>query len=281
MRLSLSLWKATGNLKYLSMAECTIFNELAISQFANGDFAYRVYNETGRPEAGAVRAWYCCTLHGLRAFPEIHSNVFRAKDATLYYDLPFDGRIETPAQSAVAESSLAKDGAVRIAIKSAGKSASSILIRKPEWAESLDVRLNGAKCELELEKQYAVIKRTWKTGDVLELKYGMQLRSVPSGQNRVAYFYGPWLLGAAASDNFGYFNQLTTDNRLVGVGKSVSSPQKQPVRPFAVPIAATEFRYSPAEYEDQPGTVQLRAIAEQTGQPVTSWELRFLVKNQA
>ena len=145
----------------------------------------------------------------------------------------------------------------------------------------MDVRLNGAKCELELEKQYAVIKRTWKTGDVLELKYGMQLRSVPSGQNRVAYFYGPWLLGAAASDNFGYFNQLTTDNRLVGVGKSVSSPQKQPVRPFAVPIAATEFRYSPAEYEDQPGTVQLRAIAEQTGQPATSWELRFLVKNQA
>ena len=280
VRLSLLLWKATGNLKYLSMAECTIFNELAFSQFATGDFAHRVYTETGRPAEGAARAWWCCTLHGLRAFPEIHGSVFRAQDDALYYDLPFDGRIEPPAQSAVAESSLAEHGTVRIMIKPAGKSASSFLIRKPEWAGSLDVRLNGAKCELPLENQYAVIKRTWAAGDVLELKYGMQLRSVPSGQGRVVYFYGPWLLGAAASDNFAYFNELTTENRLVGVGKPAPSARRQPVRPFAVPIAATEFRYSPAEYEDQPGPVQLRAIAEQTGQPATSWELRFLVKDQ-
>jgi len=43
-----------------------------------------------------------------------------------------------------------------------------------------------------------------------------------------------------------------------------------------VPVAATRFGYIPAEFPDQPGTVTLRALAEQTGQPTTSWEIRFL-----
>jgi hypothetical protein len=47
-----------------------------------------------------------------------------------------------------------------------------------------------------------------------------------------------------------------------------------------VPIAATAVAYVPAEYPDQPGSVVLRAVAEQTGQESTGWELRFLGPEQ-
>ncbi len=106
----------------------------------------------------------------------------------------------------------------------------------------------------------------------------MKLRSVPSGNDRVAYWFGPWLLGAPAADNPGYFNELTTENRLVAGKESPLPAGKLTARRFSVPIAATVILVIPAEYPDQPSTVVLRAVAEQAGIATTSWELRFLTK---
>jgi hypothetical protein len=60
-----------------------------------------------------VRAWWCCTLHGLRCFPDIHTSAFGALDGGLSYDLPIDGRIETSNLSAEVTSSLADNGSIR------------------------------------------------------------------------------------------------------------------------------------------------------------------------
>ncbi|MFZ0747393.1 MAG: beta-L-arabinofuranosidase domain-containing protein, partial [Terracidiphilus sp.] len=198
VRLNLALWKATGNEKYLAMAERAVFNELAFNQFSTGDFGHRVFTETGLPAAGAVRAWWCCTLHGLRCFPDVQTSAFRILNKGLYYDLPIDGRMETAALSAVAESSLARNGTVQITITAAGNAPATLAIRKPGWAESVNIALKGPGRLLPLENGYAGAERTWAAGDVIEAKYNMKLNSEPSGNNRVAYSYGPWLLGVAA-----------------------------------------------------------------------------------
>lgn len=276
VRLSLSLWKATGKAKYLAMAERTVFNDFAFNQFVTGDFGHRLYSETGLPANGSARAWWCCTLHGLRCFPDIHRSAFRSQDGGLCFDLPVDSRMETATLSAVATSSLGHDGTIKITISSAGEAPASLRIRKPEWAQMLDLRLNGSAIQAAAESGYADIHRRWQSGDVLTVKYGMQLRSEPSGKGRTAYSYGPWLLGAPESDNPFYFNELTGDNRLLAATEQSSSTTKQAVRPFAVPIAARTFQYAPAEFPDQTATVRLRAIAEQPGQSTTAWELRFL-----
>jgi DUF1680 family protein len=276
VRLNLALWKATGEAKYLSMAERAIFNELAFNQFATGDFGHRVYTETGLPAAGAVRAWWCCTLHGLRCFPDVQRSAFRVETGGVFLDLPIDGRVETAALSAVAESMLAQNGTVEIRITRASREPVALGIRKPDWADSVVIRLNGSEHELPLKNGYLDIERTWATGDRIEIQYRMQHRSVPCGSGRFAYFYGPWLLGASASENPDYFNELTIDNILFRPGNAPLPGEERAAQPFLVPIAATAFRYAPAEYPDQPGTVVLRAIAEQAGQATTSWELRLL-----
>jgi hypothetical protein len=84
---------------------------------------------------------------------------------------------------------------------------------------------------------------------------------------------------APESDNPFYFNELTSDNRMLEVTKKSSSSAEQPVRPFAVPVAETTFRYVPAEFPDQTATVRLRAIAEQSGESTTAWEIRFRTAN--
>jgi DUF1680 family protein len=277
VRLNLALWRATKNSKYLAMAERAIFNELAFNQYATGDFGHRVYTDTGLPAGGAVRAWWCCTLHGLRCFPDIHTNVFRSEPRGLSYDLPLDGRIETDSLAAVAESSLAEDETVRIRITESGSQPATLNIRKPEWADRIEIANSGArKSESREGVQYLSLDRIWKTGDVVHVQYAMQLKSTPSGESRVAYWYGPWLLGVAASDNPHYFNELTAENKLLSDGEPASGSHEQQAGLFSVPAAATTFRYAQAEYPDQPATVTLRAIAEQTGQPTTSWELGLL-----
>ncbi len=276
VRLNLALWQATGKAQYVDMAERAIFNELAFNQFATGDFGHRVYTETGLPAGGAARAWWCCTLHGLRCFPVVQQSAFRSRDGELFLDLPVDGRVKNAALSAVAASSLALDGTMRITITAAGEKPVTLAIRKPQWAAAVKLQLNGNAAESSLENGYLIMRRSWAAGDVVRLQYEMPLRSEPQEDSRVVYSIGPWLLGAAASDNPAYFNELTVRNRLLDAGKADPAAQQRSAQRFRVPVAAATFRYAQAEYPDQPGIVTLRALAEQTAQPTTSWELKLL-----
>lgn len=147
VRLSLALWKATGKQDYLSAAEKAIFNELGFNQFATGDFGHRLYTDTGLPGSGAARAWWCCTLHGLRCFPDIHEGVFSSEDGVVKYDLPLDGRIETAEFSAIAQSSIAKDGSARIKVTAGGKKPMAFAIRIPNGVEEMQCRLNGTELQ--------------------------------------------------------------------------------------------------------------------------------------
>ena len=279
VRLNLSLWRATRKEKYLAMAERAIFNEFAFNQFATGDFGHRVYTETGLPAAGAVRAWWCCTLHGLRCFPDIHESAFHQKDGKLWLDLPIDGRAESPGLSLVSESSLAQAGTVRVRITHCGQESVFLGIRKPAWANDWEVTINGKSHAGFLEQPYVSFSRVWTAGDVVEVRFAMKLRSETNPTGRETFWFGPWLLGASATADPAYFNEMTAENQFLP-GEPVREGKGTSAVPFSVPIAATEMRYAPAEYPDQPGTVTLRPIAEQTGEPSTSWEVRFLTRKR-
>lgn len=274
VRFNLQLWKATNKSQYLDLAERAIFNELAFNQFATGDFGHRVYTDTGLPAAGAARAWWCCTLHGLRCFPDIRENAFRVTNSGLSYEIPVDGVIQSPTLSAEAESDLSKTGTARIRITHAGKEKVRLAIRKPAWAESVHLNRGGPDSVSQLESGYVGAEEVWTAGEVIEVKYDIKPRSEQTSNDRQVFWFGPWLLGAPAAANPAYFNELTTQNRLLSAPAPVRDPGSK--RLFSVPIAAMEAQYSQAEYPDQPAHVTLRALAEQTSQPTTSWELRLL-----
>jgi DUF1680 family protein len=278
VRLNLALARATGDGKYSAAAERAIFNELAFNQFETGDFGHRVYTDTGLPAAGAARAWWCCTLHGFRCFPDIHQSAFHAANRGIRYEIPVNGTIETAAISAIAESSLAQNGTVHLKITKASNEKIRLAVRKPAWAESLQLQFKESGSTSSSDPGYVSAEKVWTAGELVEVKYQMKLRSERSGNDREVFWYGPWLLGASAADNPAYFNELTTENRFLGDVKPAELGQRQGARVFSIPFAAAQTDYLPAEYEDQPARVTLRAIAEQTGQPTTSWELRFLTR---
>ena len=275
VRFNLQLWTATANPKYLSLAEKATFNEFSFNQFSSGDYGHRELSDTGFQGDGAVRAWWCCTLHGLRCFPDLQTAAFRNDDRGISYDLPIDGWLETSQLSAKATSSLAQNGVITITISCREQTPGKLRIRKPDWPTALTIKINNAPAQRALEGEYAILDRTWRSGDSVSVAYDMAFHSEPNGEGRVAFFHGPWLLGASAADNPEYFSDLTRDNRCLPASNHPISGAQNPPRAFTVPIAATRLRYIPAEFPESQESVILRAVAEQTGQLPTSWELRF------
>jgi len=264
LRLNLQLWRATGDAKYLDVAERTIFNEFGMNQFATGDFGHGVLDEHGVPRLMEVRAWWCCTLHGMRAFPDVARNIFREHGGDVLYDLPLDGSISGGDFELRAASALATDGSVSLEVHKGG--GQGLRVRQPGWAEDVAIRRNGS---LIPGNRLAGVK----TGDTVTVKYAMKLREEKPEGGRQAFWYGPWLLGAAAEVNPGYFNELYSLNELQG-----SSLRQAPMAagsPFDVPLAAMKGNYIPAEFPDQPQQVELRAIAEQTAMRSTPWQMVF------
>ena len=98
-------------------------------------------------------------------------------------------------------------------------------IRHPFWADVLRVKVNGELIsDSTSPSSYCQIKRTWKSGDKVEVTFPMALRTeaMPDNPNRIAVFYGPTLLAAdlGAVENPqasqpGFVPVLLTDGRPV------------------------------------------------------------------
>jgi DUF1680 family protein len=247
-----------------------------MNQFASGDFGHAVLYEDFTPEMVEVRAWWCCTLHGLRAFPDVHDNVFRQEADKVFYDLPLDGKWKSQNAIIEAQSNLATDGKIRLAVENIAGSH-SLTIRKPDWAEGVVVSRNGSLVQGRTVPEI-------KTGDTIEAHYAMTFRArsadgVQSRPGRSALYFGPWLLGTSSHEQPEYFNELYADNQIeIDSRKSAYVGENTP---FSVPVAAATCSCVPAEFPGQPMKVELRAVAEQTGYEPARWQTAFLVREKS
>jgi DUF1680 family protein len=276
LRLNLALYRATGDDKYLATAESVLFNEFAMNQFASGDFGHAILYEDFTPETVEVRAWWCCTLHGLRAFPDVHDSVFRQQGDKIFYDLPLDGKWKSQTAIIEAESRLATEGKIRLIVENMAGNH-SLTIRKPDWAEAVVVTTNG-------KREPSLNVPRIKTGDEIVAKYTMNVRSagtdrVQTRPGRKALYFGPWLLGASSHDQPEYFNELYPENQIALESGRMPYPGR--AMAFAVPIAATPASCIAAEFPGQPMKVELRAVAEQTGYEPARWQTAFLVRTKS
>lgn len=274
LRLNLELHAVTGDEEFLRRAEDVLFNEFSMNQFWTGDFGHALLQAdggaqtgTGEPEIVIVRAWWCCSLHGLRAFPAVQERVFRQSGDELIYQIPMDGEFESEAIKLSARSYLATQGRVEIKVERASHGA-RLEVRQPHWAEALVVSHKGHVIP-------GLVVSDLESGDAIAIQYPMKMRVAPldAKGERQTFHVGPWLLGACAADQESYFNELQRDNVLLE--ESLRPVSSTHVSSFAVPIAARRCSVLPAEYPEQPGGVELRAVSEQTARPPSRWIVSF------
>ena len=93
------------------------------------------------------------------------------------------------------------------------REAASFLFQQPKQAE-VELSVNGQKTDFKMEKGFAVIKRDWKPGDVVELNIPMPVRfvdcipEVSENIGKTAVTRGPLVYCAEEVDNAGPVQRL-------------------------------------------------------------------------
>ena len=180
LRLSLDLWRQTGELDYLERAEKCLWNAFLFNQFSSGDFGHHVCAGPGvKPVDNLARAWWCCTMHGYRAFPDvlgaIVTDTAKKIRINLYEEADWsDGKIGLKLRRSGRQVK-PRDWAFSVEVTQASRESRPVALRIPSWADRVDISLNGAEVPVKSQDGYAMIERVWSPGDRLELLFGCRL----------------------------------------------------------------------------------------------------------
>lgn len=288
VRLNLALWTSTGKRDYLEAAELTWFNEFSFNQFSTGDFGHRTATDAGIAP-GCSRAWWCCTLHGLRAFPDVAEHAFHAEVSTLCYDLPVDGKGQVEGLTLRADASLGQDASVKLTTEETDRREHALRVQRPAWASTVACELDGRPLASIPGDQSIEVRRVWKRGETVTIRYAMRVRVLPNAKDpkRIALMFGPWFLGVDEVTSPKFYDELWEDNSLVlpppgadgEVHLAVEKNAALPPTRFNLPVAHFKLEYLAAAYPIQPQTAFLHPIAEQTSLlDWTPWVFWFQVK---
>ena len=286
LRLNLDLWRETKNSEYLEQAERTLFNEFFLNQFATGDFGHVSLHETGIG-AETARAWWCCTLHGLRAFPAVFDSVFRSEDEKLFYDLPLDGESGVEGLRVEARSSLENVGSIRLQIADSDDRSHTIKVRKPAWASKLeaqtplhievtDVDVTDADmADAEVtgrREKYLSLTGVWKAGDEVVLHYSFETRLEPHPRRSgyTAVFQGPWLLAVDEASSPYFFDEPHSHNRV-----DLASFETENLGAENLETENLEAESDAAEQDQPPTAVPATARPENFMIPVARRDLKW------
>lgn len=185
VRLNLRLASLTGDDAYLESAEAALFNGFYPNQSAQGGFGHLRFSQRG-VEGGHEEAWWCCTLHGLRAFSEIRAAAFSTVDGAPQYQLPVDGPYSNQDLELRADSTLEEDETASVTVVRGELAA--LDVRQPEWSGPLTLTRGGEAIGDPLN-----LDPPLEAGETLTIHYSPLDRTIDGIQYR-----GPWILATPA-----------------------------------------------------------------------------------
>jgi DUF1680 family protein len=281
LRLNLELWDLTRDPRYLDEAELVLFNEFAFNQFATGDFGHHEFFPSRHSEfrpalsplgygAQSARAWWCCTPHGLRTFPEIFRRALRLHDSTLSVDLPTDGRVRSPGYEIRATSSLTRDGSVRIHVHRAAAPITALDVRTPGWAAGVRVQAGGRELNGNIvggRMRFPILASEGSELTVTWLPATRRLVRETPGGTFLAFQHGPWLLAVDELASPFFFDEPYTDNRILVPASGdfrLEQASAGDLTMPSMPAASFWLPYRPGGYPQKVERALLHPLADRT-----------------
>jgi DUF1680 family protein len=228
-----------GESKYMDVLEKMLYNGLISGVGLDGkSFFYTnamqiKNNVTHHSMEPARSGWFecsCCPTNLTRLIPSIPGYVYALKGDAVYVNLFVSGnaaiQVHGKPVTIVQQNNYPWDGALGFTVSPQKSDVFSLQVRIPGWASNqaipsdlytfndkqnapVAISINGQPVDYTVEKGYAVIKRTWKKGDVLKVDLPMEIRRVVANekvkddQGKVALQRGPLIYCAEWADNNG------------------------------------------------------------------------------
>lgn len=235
LKLTSELFMFDQRADYMDYYERALYNHILASVAENSPA--NTYHVPLRP--GSVKqfgnsdmtGFTCCNGTALESSTKLQNSIyFKSKDnQALYVNLYIPSKLQWTERKITVEQATAfpKEDNTHLTIKGNGKF--DLYVRVPGWAtKGFLVKINGREEKLSAKPgSYLKISRTWKDGDIIELRMPFQfhLDPVMDQQNIASLFYGPILLAAQEPEARKEWHKITLDAE--DLGKSIKGdPQK-------------------------------------------------------
>lgn len=276
LRFALQMWRATGQGRYLDVAERCLYNAFSFNQLRTGDFGHRVLSKHGiKPNDSVGRAWWCCTMHGYRAFKDVLDAAVTPAAGVPRVNLYLPGHwSDGRAGLIIGEPVAAAGGRLRVPIRiDAGIEA--IALRQPHWADAIEVRQGAARVDVHEQDGYWTLRTPAMRSITIDVLFRLRTR-IETRDRRVltvneigdrpieaALHHGPWLLAVDSAMDPMFFGEPFPAN-VVHVPEGLrTSDVSGKADPLAVPVARLQAEYLHDGFSGLNRTM-LRPIAEQT-----------------
>jgi uncharacterized protein len=205
-KLARYLLRVTGDSQYGDSMERVMYNTVlgAKPLLADGStFYYSDYNFQARKVFTKPR-WPCCAGTLPQVAADYRINTYFCDSRGLYVNLYIPSTVRWAHDSAqvslTQKSQYPFDGNVKFEVAASKPSEFAIHLRIPAWAEGAAISVNGKPVQTSGEAgKFAMMRRTWKKGDRIEMELPMKLRLEaldPRHPQTVALLCGPLVLFA-------------------------------------------------------------------------------------
>ncbi len=234
----------SGESKYMDVFERTVYNGFLAGISLSGDrFFYpnplACDGVTAFNQGSLGRApWFdcsCCPVNVVRFLPSLPGYAYATRGRDVWVNLYVGGRgvldTDKGKLTLVVETQYPWKGRTKFAVTVDEPSDLALHLRLPGWTRgqsfptdlyvdltpidaSPSILVNGVTASVRFEKGYAVIARTWKTGDVIEVEFPMPVRFIKShdmvkaNAGRVAIERGPLVYCFEGVDHEGDLDTL-------------------------------------------------------------------------
>ena len=196
----LFLWDASANVA--DYYERALFNQILASQHPeDGRVTYFQSMEIGGKKEFQDPLWFtCCVGTGMENHSMYGRNIYYYNHDELFVSQFIASELTWKEKNIIItqETAYPDEQATKFLMK-CDKPVNFVLnIRYPYWAENgIEIKVNGKKQKINQKPaSFVSIKRTWKSGDLVEVNMPFSLRSeaMHDDSNRVAIMYGPLVL---------------------------------------------------------------------------------------
>jgi DUF1680 family protein len=205
-KLTRYLLRVTQDSRYGDSMERVMYNTVLGAKLLIADgstFYYSDYNFQARKVFKGAR-WPCCSGTLPQVAADYRINTYFCDSDGLYVNLYIPSTVRWTHHGAqislTQKSEYPFDGAVNFELQSSKPAEFAIHLRIPEWAEGARIAVNGKRESPSVAAgQFAMLRRTWKHGDRVEMDLPMKLRLEsldPQHPQTVALLSGPLVLFA-------------------------------------------------------------------------------------
>ncbi len=206
---NLRLFLLHGDAKYIDVMERTLYNGLISGVSLDGKLFFypNPLESDGQHQRSPWFGVACCPGNITRFLASVPGYVYAQRDGALYVNLYAGGVADVKMDDGrtikiTQETRYPWDGAVKIKVEPDKPGEFTVNVRIPGWArdeavpsdlykfmdkakEPVTIKVNGGNVPSALDKGYVGLKRSWKSGDVIELNLPMPVRRILAN-NKVA-----------------------------------------------------------------------------------------------